>query len=77
MAIKIQDVGYACNICGRIYKNLVKAPACRDTHDTLYIPMSKTELNRLINGLILNDVSLVPDSLLNTLRKYQKAQFRE
>jgi len=77
MAIKVQDMGYACSICGRIYSTSAKADSCREQHDMLYIPMSRTELNRLLNALLLGDVSLVPDSLHETLRKYQKAQFRE
>ena len=76
MAIKIRDVGYACSVCGQVYGTPARADSCRDEHDMLYIPMSKTELNRLINALMLNDVSLVPESLHNTLRKYQRTQFR-
>jgi len=76
MAIKIQDVGYMCSICNRIHPTPAKADACRDEHDMLFIPMSHTELNRLLNGILLGDLSIIPESLLMTLRKYQKGNYK-
>lgn len=73
MAIKLID-GFACSICGKVFPQASQADVCREQHDMLYIPMSRTELNRLLNALVLNQVELVPDSLYTTLRKYTKIQ---
>lgn len=75
MAQKLADGTYACTICGARYPNPAVADGCRESHQQLYIPMSKTELNRLIQAIMLNDFTLVPPKLLETLRKYAKAQF--
>lgn len=72
MATKLID-GYACSVCGTKYGNPGQADGCRDSHQLLYVPMSKTELNRLLNALVLDDVTLVPNHLIETLRKYARA----
>jgi len=77
VAIKIEGIGYACSICNRIYPNPSKADACREEHDVLYIPVTSTELNRLINAIVLENLSLIPESLLVTLRKFQRANFKD
>lgn len=72
MAVKLGNGNYSCSICGKEYTNPALADACRDSHQYLYIPMSKTELNRLMQAIILDDVTLVPNHLIETLKKYAK-----
>ena len=72
MAHKLKSGKYQCSHCEKEYDNPAQADACRDGHELVYIPMTKTELNRLINGLGLEDLSLIPESLYKTLSKYQK-----
>lgn len=74
MAIKLSDGTYACSICGKKYPNPAVADGCRESHQMLYIPMSKTELNRLIHALMNEDFNLVPGHLWETLQRYSKAQ---
>jgi hypothetical protein len=76
MAKKVND-GYMCTSCEKIYPTPARADACRDSHEIVYVPMNKTELNRLINGIFLNDISLIPESLLITLRKIQMVSVRD
>lgn len=73
MAIDLKDGTFACQICGERYSTATKADTCKISHDMLFIPMTKTELNRLINALVLGDLSLVPETVLETLRKYARA----
>jgi hypothetical protein len=72
MAIELKDGTFACSVCGEKYPLASKANACRDSHEMLYIPMTKTEVNRLMNAIILNQVELVPESVIETLRRYAK-----
>ena len=76
MAIKIEGIGWACSICNRIHPSATKADVCRDEHDMIFIPMSHTELNRLLQGIMLGDLSMIPESIIHTLRKYQKANYK-
>ena len=71
MANKVIE-GYECAVCKLVYATSAKADACRKSHDIIYVPMTRTELNRLLNGLFLNDLSIIPESLLDTLRKIQR-----
>lgn len=74
MALKLPDGQFACSVCGTKYSGAAKADGCRDSHQLLYVPMSKTELNRLINAIMLDDMSLVPGHLITTLQRYARYQ---
>lgn len=74
MAIQLRDGHYACSVCGSKHGSPARADGCRDSHQMLYVPMSKTELNRLLNAIIREDFELVPAHLLETLRKYARFQ---
>lgn len=72
MAKKTVD-GFLCPVCEKKYANAMHADSCRDSHDLLYIPMTRTEVNRLLNAFFIGDTSLIPDTLIETLRKVQRA----
>jgi hypothetical protein len=72
MAKTLIDGGFACSICGARYASVQHADACRDTHDLLYIPISKAELNLLLNAIYTDNAKLVPMHLILTLQKYAR-----
>ena len=74
MAITLPTGKFACSICGTEYASVQHADACRDAHEYIYIPMTATELNRLIHAINFGDFSVVPESLFQTLRKYSRSQ---
>lgn len=63
---------FACSVCEKEYASAIHADACRDAHDLLYIPMSKDQLNRLINAIYANNMEIVPPSLIRTLQKFAR-----
>jgi len=73
MAKKVEG-GFACTECGTVYQDVQKADACRISHEMVYVPLTKTEINRLMMGIFLQDFSLIPESVLEKLRKYQRIQ---
>ena len=77
MAIEMRDGSYACSVCGTKHSTSARADGCRDSHQLLYVPMSKTELNRLLNAILTENFDLVPAHLLDTLRKYARLQVTE
>lgn len=77
MANKLSTGEFSCSICGTKYPSSAKADTCRDSHEILYIPMTKTELNRLLHAINLRDIDYVPQSLLETLGRYQRANFKD
>ena len=72
MAKKLADGKFACTVCGTIHSAAAHADGCRDSHQLVYIPMSKTELNRLLNAIYSDDASIVPSHLITTLQKYAR-----
>lgn len=69
MAIKAKN-GYACGYCKKVYSQFQQADECKKNHELIYIALSKTDLNRLLNFLYLKDESLLTETLVNTLRGY-------
>ena len=59
-----------CGHCGKPYDDPYKADSCRESHDLIYVPLSKTDLNRLINFIYTKDEQLLTESLMKTLNKY-------
>lgn len=76
MANKLQDGTYSCSICGELYTSALKADRCRDDHDKIYLPISKSELNMLIHAIQFGDVSVIPETFRKTIEKYQRANFK-
>lgn len=74
MAKKLRNGKFACSVCGFEYSSAPHADGCRDSHQLLYIPVSKTELNRLLNAIVLGDLDLIPEHLILTLQKYARFQ---
>lgn len=62
---------YICSYCLKQYDQWQEADACRDTHDLLYVQISKQDLNRLIMFLTLKDDSLLTKTLISSLYKYK------
>lgn len=73
MAQALKDGTFACSICGKIYASPAHADSCRDSHEMLYIPITKTELNRLLSAIYSEDYEIIPFSLIQTLKKYARA----
>ena len=69
MAIKV-DGGHVCSYCNKKWSDPAKADSCRDGHELIYVQISKSDLNRLINFIYAKDESLLSPTLMNTLTKY-------
>lgn len=55
MTIKTKDGKYQCFYCLEKYNRPEKAEACREEHDILYIPISRSDVNKLLNYLFIPD----------------------
>ena len=69
MAIQQRGM-WLCGYCGKPYTDPVKADNCRDSHELIYIPLTKTDLNRLLQFLYTKNDELLTESLVNTLQTY-------
>lgn len=68
MAIKTKD-GYKCAYCGRKFTRAYDADIHRDNeHDIIYLPISREDLNRLMNFIYSGNQELLTPSLLNTIK---------
>lgn len=71
MAVKSRD-GWLCGYCGKPYPDATKADVCRDSHELIYVGLSATDLNRLLNFIATKNDAVLTESLIATLQRYLK-----
>jgi hypothetical protein len=59
MANKTIDGKYQCFYCLKTYNKPEEADSCRESHDLVYIPASRSDLNRLINFIVYPDMKIL------------------
>lgn len=69
MVIKT-ETGWKCPVCEKIYSNRLKATACNQSHDVVYVPILRGDLFRLLQFVYTGDRSLLGETLIKTLMKY-------
>lgn len=68
---------WICGYCGTPYVDQTKADQCRESHDLIYVPLTKTDLNRLLNFIFTKDEALLSRELMDTLQRYLRGNESE
>lgn len=63
-----------CFYCGKLYTTEIKARECENTHDVVFVPILREDLNRLINFIATGDKALLTERLSRTLFKYFRSE---
>jgi hypothetical protein len=63
-----------CFYCGKFYEDVAKARVCENSHDVVYVPILRDDLNRLVNFIATGDRSLLTERLSKTLFRYTRAE---
>lgn len=53
MANKTKDGKYQCFYCLKIYSKPEEADKCREEHDLVYIPIARSDANKLLNYIFV------------------------
>lgn len=72
MTLKTNQGKYKCSYCGKEYQELTDATSCLDSHDILYVQLSRVDLNRLIQFIMLKNDELLTPTLMKSLYKYMR-----
>lgn len=72
VAIKLPNGKYMCSYCEKIHNDPTSADSCRDSHNLIYVALSKEDLNRLINFIYIKDDTLLTKSLVKSLTHFLK-----
>lgn len=62
-----------CYYCGKYYRTPEKARECENSHDVVFVPMLREDLNRLINFIATGDRGLLTERLSRTLFRKVRA----
>lgn len=60
---------YPCSYCGKEFIHPQEADACRDSHNLIYIALSRADLNRLLMFVRLKQDELITETLWKSLNK--------
>ena len=64
------ETGWKCPICDNTYSNHLKALACKQSHDVVYVPILRGDVFKLLQFVYTGDRSLLSETLIRTLMKY-------
>ena len=72
MANKTKDGKFSCSHCGKIYSQLHEAENCRESHELLYFPITKEELNSILQFIFTKEDELLDEDLIKRLQKFSR-----
>jgi hypothetical protein len=59
VANKTKDGKYQCFYCMKQYSKSEEADKCREEHDLIYIPISRSDASKVLNYLFVPDVRIL------------------
>jgi hypothetical protein len=62
-----------CFYCDKYYKDEQDARDCENSHDIVFVPILREDLNRLLNFIATGDSKLLTERLSRTLFRYTRA----
>lgn len=65
---------YKCLICNKEYETIQKRDACTISHEIVYIGLTRDELNRLVNFIMIGEEKLLTEQLVRKLIKFNKVK---
>ncbi len=77
MALKTKT-GYACGYCRKEFIGktaMAEAEECKESHDLIYLQISKEDLQKLIMFIYSKDDRALPETLVERLQSYMKTAF--
>jgi hypothetical protein len=72
MAKKLSKGHYQCKYCGKIFYNELLATSCEQGHDLIYVPLTREDIQRLMQFMVTGESELLTESLVKTLQKYSR-----
>lgn len=72
MAKKLGTAQYKCKYCDKIYHNELLATSCEQSHEIIFVPLTREDIQRLMQFMVTGEPGLLTKSLVNTLRKYSR-----
>lgn len=72
MATKLKEGGYACSYCNKKFDRHQEADACRDSHNLIYVQMSRADLDKLLMFIRLKEDGLITETLWRSLTKIRR-----
>ena len=72
MARKLSNGWYECKYCNKTYHNELLATSCEQSHNLVYVPLTREDIQRLMQFMVTKEDALLTKSLIKTLQKYSR-----
>lgn len=72
MPKKDTDGRWLCTYCGKDWAREIYAVSCEQSHEIIYIPLTRSDLFKLLEFIYTGDPDLLTKSLVETLMKYRR-----
>ena len=77
MSIKTKEGKYQCFYCLKEYNRPEEADSCREEHDIVYLPLSRSDVSKLLNYMFIPDPKIldgtrIAEILQRALKKREK-----
>lgn len=76
MAILKKNNMYACGFCGKEFKRATDADSCKQGHNIMYLALTPTEINRLLNFIYTKEDSFLDQSTIERIRMLARQAVR-
>lgn len=63
MPLEVTELKWKCVHCGKEYKTSAIAKACEESHDFVFVKLTRLELKKLIQFLYTGDLKVLPPDL--------------
>jgi hypothetical protein len=71
MVTKVGD-SYRCSLCQTAHSTALLADACEQSHSVIYVPMTKEDLNSLMQFIYTGEQKVLNEDLVRKLEQYRK-----
>lgn len=72
MPKEVTESKWACVHCNKTYKTEREAVTCEESHDYIYLKITRLELKKLIEFLYTGNIKVLPSGLVERLAKLDR-----
>jgi|WetSurMetagenome_2_1015567.scaffolds.fasta_scaffold305718_3 hypothetical protein len=74
MSFQDSEGRWRCSICKLVYPSATLASSCEKAHDIIYVPMKRTDIDKLVQFIFTGGESPLPEDLVKSLMLFTKVK---
>ena len=74
MSYQDNEGRWRCSVCRLTYASATLAGSCEKAHDLIYVPMKRTDIDKLIQFIFTGGQSPLPEELVKSLMSFTRVK---